>query len=58
MQEIASKVGQQIRECAERAQDAARNFKPYLEKSMKEQPMATLVVASVIGFVLGALWKK
>jgi len=25
---------------------------------MKEQPMATLVVASVIGFVLGALWKK
>jgi ElaB/YqjD/DUF883 family membrane-anchored ribosome-binding protein len=25
---------------------------------MKEQPMATLGVAAVIGFVLGALWKK
>jgi ElaB/YqjD/DUF883 family membrane-anchored ribosome-binding protein len=25
---------------------------------MKEQPMATLAVASVIGFALGALWKK
>ena len=57
-QEIASKVGDQVREFGERAQDAARNVKPYVEKSMKEQPVATLAVASVIGFVLGALWKK
>jgi len=33
-------------------------LKPYVDKSMKEQPMATLGVAAVIGFVLGALWKK
>ena len=25
---------------------------------MKEQPLATLAVALVIGLVLGALWKK
>jgi len=57
-QEIAGKVMDQAREYGEKAQEAARNVKPYVEKSMKEQPMATLAVASVIGFVLGALWKK
>jgi ElaB/YqjD/DUF883 family membrane-anchored ribosome-binding protein len=57
-QELAGKVIDQAREYGEKAQDAARNVKPYVEKSMKEQPMATLAVASVIGFVLGALWKK
>jgi ElaB/YqjD/DUF883 family membrane-anchored ribosome-binding protein len=25
---------------------------------MRERPMQTLAVASVLGFVLGALWKK
>jgi ElaB/YqjD/DUF883 family membrane-anchored ribosome-binding protein len=57
-EEIAGKVAEQAREYGEKAQEAAKNFKPYVEKSMKEQPMATLGVAAVIGFVLGALWKK
>jgi ElaB/YqjD/DUF883 family membrane-anchored ribosome-binding protein len=57
-QDYAGRVAEQAREYGEKAQDAARNFKPYVERSMKEQPMATLAVASVIGFVLGALWKK
>ena len=57
-QEIAGKVMDQAREYGEKAQEAAKNVKPYVEKSMKEQPMATLAVASVIGFVLGALWKR
>jgi ElaB/YqjD/DUF883 family membrane-anchored ribosome-binding protein len=56
--EYAGKVADQAREYGEQAQEAARDFKPYVEKSMKEQPMATLAVASVIGFMLGALWKK
>src|SRR6185312_7221798 len=57
-QEIAGKVTEQAREYGEKAQEAARNFKPFVEKSMKEQPMGTLAVAAVIGFALGALWKK
>jgi ElaB/YqjD/DUF883 family membrane-anchored ribosome-binding protein len=57
-QEIAGKVADQACEYGEKAQEAARNFKPYVEKSMKERPMETLAVASVIGFLLGALWKK
>jgi ElaB/YqjD/DUF883 family membrane-anchored ribosome-binding protein len=47
-----------VREYGEKAQDVVKNFTPYVEKSMKDQPMATLAVASAIGFVLGAFWKK
>jgi len=57
-EEIAGKVAGQAREYTEKAQAAVKQFKPYVERSMKEQPMATLGVAAVIGFVLGALWKK
>jgi ElaB/YqjD/DUF883 family membrane-anchored ribosome-binding protein len=57
-QEFAGKVAEQAREYAEKAQDAARQFKPFVEKSMKDQPMSTLAAAAVIGFALGALWKK
>jgi ElaB/YqjD/DUF883 family membrane-anchored ribosome-binding protein len=55
---MAGKFAERALEYGEKAQDAVSNFKPYVEKSMKEQPMATLGVAAVIGFVLGALWKK
>ena len=55
-EEIAGKVAEHARAYGEKAQEAVNNFKPYVERSMKEQPMATLSVAAVIGFVLG--WKK
>ena len=42
----------------EKAQQAAQEFKPFVEKSIKEQPMSTLAAAAAIGFVLGAIWKK
>jgi ElaB/YqjD/DUF883 family membrane-anchored ribosome-binding protein len=57
-EEIAGKVAEQAREYGEKAQEAVQQFKPYVEKSMKAQPMATLGVAAMIGFILGALWKK
>jgi ElaB/YqjD/DUF883 family membrane-anchored ribosome-binding protein len=57
-EEIAGKVAEQAREYGEKAQEAVNNFKPYVEKSMKDQPMATLGVAAMIGFVLGALWRR
>jgi len=56
--EMASDLAEQARQYGEKAQDAARQFKPLIEKSLKEQPLATLVGAAVIGFLLGALWKK
>jgi ElaB/YqjD/DUF883 family membrane-anchored ribosome-binding protein len=57
-QELAGKVADQAREYGDQAQEAVKNFKPYVEKSLKEQPMATLAVAAAIGVVLGALWKR
>jgi ElaB/YqjD/DUF883 family membrane-anchored ribosome-binding protein len=57
-QKMAGKVADQARQYGEQAQDAARQVKPFVEKSLKEQPMATLAGAAVLGFVLGALWKK
>jgi len=57
-EKIAGMVAEQAREYGDKAQEAVKNLKPYVDKSMKEQPMATLGVAAVIGFVLGALWKK
>ena len=57
-EEIAGKIADQARKYGEKAQEAVKNFKPLVDKSMKDQPMATLGIAAVIGFVLGALWKK
>jgi ElaB/YqjD/DUF883 family membrane-anchored ribosome-binding protein len=57
-QEMASEVAKQARQYGEKAEDVAREFRPFVERSLSEQPMATLAAAAVIGFVLGALWKK
>ena len=57
-QEMASDVAEQARQYGEKAQDAAQQLKPFVDRSLKEQPMTTLVGAAVIGFLLGALWKK
>ena len=57
-QEMALDVTEQARHYGAKAQDVAQQFKPSLDRSLKEQPMTTLVGAAVIGFLLGALWKK
>ena len=57
-QEMAGKVTEQAREYGEKAQEAARQVKPLVQKSLREQPLATLAGAAAIGFLLGALWKK
>jgi ElaB/YqjD/DUF883 family membrane-anchored ribosome-binding protein len=57
-QELAGNIAEQARQYGEKAQQAAQEFKPFVEKSMKEQPMSTLAAAAAIGFVLGAIWKK
>jgi hypothetical protein len=40
------------------AQDAVRQFTPFVQKSLKKQQIATLASFVVVGFVLGALWEK
>ena len=58
LQERAGQVADQALQYAEMAQDAVKQFKPFVQKSLKEQPMATLASFALVGFVLGAMWKK
>ena len=55
---VANRVTEQGREASERMHEVAGNFKGAVDKSIKDQPMATLAMAGVVGFVLGALWKS
>lgn len=57
-EDVATRAAAQGREAGERVQEVAGNFKGAVDKSVKEQPMATLAMAAVLGFVLGALWKR
>ena len=54
----AGRVAEHGRDAGERMQDVAGNFKGAVDKSVKEQPIATLALAAIAGFVLGALWKR
>lgn len=57
-QSTVTAVADQGREVGERVQEVAGNVKTAIDKSVKDQPMATLVVAAALGFVIGALWKS
>ena len=55
---MAGKVADQAREYEEQTQQSAKQIRPFMEKSLKEQPMATLAGVAIFGFLLGALCKK
>jgi len=40
------------------AGEVAENLKGAVDKSVRDQPMATLALAAAVGFILGALWKS
>ena len=54
----AGRVAEQGREVGERVQEVAGNLRGAVDKSVREQPMATLALAAIAGFVLGALWRR
>jgi ElaB/YqjD/DUF883 family membrane-anchored ribosome-binding protein len=58
VQRYAEQIGEQAVQYGEKAQETAQQYKSFVEKSLREQPMTTLAVAAVIGFILGAVWKK
>ena len=49
--EVAGDAKQQVEEIA-------GNVKGAINRSVKEQPLTTLLVAAAVGFVIGALWKS
>jgi ElaB/YqjD/DUF883 family membrane-anchored ribosome-binding protein len=62
VEELAGTATRQARHVAgdatERVGEVAGNVKVAVEKSLRDQPMATLAMAAALGFVLGALWKS
>lgn len=56
--QTARDVADQTREAGERVQAVAGNLRTAVDKSVRDQPMATLAVAAALGFVVGALWKS
>jgi ElaB/YqjD/DUF883 family membrane-anchored ribosome-binding protein len=58
LEHAAGKVVEQGREAGERVGEVAGHMQTALNKSIKDQPMATIAVIAAAGFVLGALWKS
>jgi ElaB/YqjD/DUF883 family membrane-anchored ribosome-binding protein len=58
VEELVDTAFRYARQHGEKAEDAVRQVRPLAERSMKEQPMATLAGAAAIGFWLGVLWQK
>jgi ElaB/YqjD/DUF883 family membrane-anchored ribosome-binding protein len=46
------------REVGDQVQVVAENMRGAIAKSVEDQPMTTLAMAAVLGFVLGAVWKS
>jgi len=55
---VANRVAEQGRHASEGMQQVAGNMKGALDKSLEDQPMATLAMVAIVGFVLGAIWKS
>lgn len=55
---VANRLTDQGRDAGDRLQDVAGNMKDAVDKSLRDQPMATLAMGAIVGFVLGAIWKS
>jgi ElaB/YqjD/DUF883 family membrane-anchored ribosome-binding protein len=58
VESIAKTAVERGREIGKDVEAVAGNMKSAVDTSVKDQPMATLAVAAVLGFVLGAIWKS
>ena len=58
MEDVATRIADQGRAAGQQLREVAGNISGAVDKSIKEQPMATLAAVAVVGFMLGALWKR
>jgi ElaB/YqjD/DUF883 family membrane-anchored ribosome-binding protein len=56
VEDLASDAVDHLRDTG--AGEVAGNIRGAVDKSVKDQPMATLAMVAAVGFVLGALWKS
>jgi ElaB/YqjD/DUF883 family membrane-anchored ribosome-binding protein len=54
----AGRVAEKGRDVGAGMHEVGGNLRSAVDKSVREQPMATLALVAVAGFVLGALWKR
>jgi ElaB/YqjD/DUF883 family membrane-anchored ribosome-binding protein len=45
-------------DAAQQVQDVVGNVRRAINKSVKDEPLTTLMMAGAVGFVLGALWRS
>ena len=57
-EDIASQAVDQARVVGGNMKEVAGNIQGAVGKSVEDQPMASLAMAAVLGFVLGAIWKS
>jgi ElaB/YqjD/DUF883 family membrane-anchored ribosome-binding protein len=57
-EQLAHRLAEQSQLAAAQMQEVGGNLKGAVDKSVKDQPNATLAMAAAIGFVLGAIWKS
>lgn len=58
VEDVAAEVMKRGQEAGKQLEAVGGNIKSAVDKSVTEQPMATLAVAAALGFVIGALWKS
>ena len=58
VEDAAKAVRDRGREMGDQVQVVADNFKIALDKSVRDQPIATMELTAVLAFVIGALWKS
>ncbi|MBS0233588.1 MAG: DUF883 family protein [Proteobacteria bacterium] len=57
-QDMASRAQDMAGQAREQVGEVAGNVKGAIDKSVKDQPFTTLLMAAAVGFVVGALWKS
>lgn len=58
VEDAAKAVRDRGREMGDQVQVVADNFKTALDKSVRDQPIATMALTAALAFVIGALWKS
>jgi len=56
-EDAATRFAHQSKVAGQGMQEVAGNFKDAVDKSIRDQPMATLALAAIAGFILGTIWK-
>jgi ElaB/YqjD/DUF883 family membrane-anchored ribosome-binding protein len=58
LDDASERVREATGDARQQVQDVAGNVRTALDKSAREQPITTLLMAAAVGFVVGAIWKS